>query len=369
MRAYFYCAPAEGAAQVPYQHLAVCLAEGLSALGIACYGNVDYWPLDVERRRFLIRADPAVPPESCELVVVSDDWLITGRPVPEPIARRLRDACCVALDREDGARLHTLAPACRRFDLIVRTHFNLATRYAPNFAPWAYGLSERVIAAAAVGDPPAARAQRLVANWRHTASPHSVRLAVERDVLPRLGAILPLDEAREPMDAPPEDPYERLLWRETGRRHWPQYYRRLAEARACAAFGGYFVTRWPRAKESLTSRVLKRLLARTHLRSRLVSQWDSWRMWESFAASCATIHVDLERYGCVLPVMPENWVHYIGVDLDRPQAAIDRVRDDPSILARVGSAGHAWALQHYAPVPVARRLLRLAGLAPPPQAV
>ena len=364
MQAYFYCVPAEGAAQVPYQHLTVCLAEGLTALGIACYGNVDYWPLDVERTQFLIRAEPGVSPEDCEIVIVSDDWFMTGQPFPPAIARGLRDAWCVALDREDGSRLHSLTPAFRRFDAVLRTHYNVATRYGRNFVPWAYGLSERVIAAAACGLPPADRTPRLVANWRHTASPHSVRLAVERDVLPRLRDVVAVDDAREHLDAAPDDPYERLLWRETGRRHWPAYYRRLASATMCAAFGGYFVTRWPAAKESLTSRAIKRGLTLTGRHSDLVSQWDSWRLWESFAASCATIHVDLERYGCVLPVMPVNWEHYIGIDLDRPQAAIDRLRDEPSIVARIASAGHDWAREHYAPIAVARRLLTQAGIPP-----
>ena len=359
MRAYFYCVPSDGAAKVPYQHLAVCLAEGLSALGIACYGNVDYWPLDVERTRFLIRFDPSVDAQDCALVIVSDDWFMAGQPFPAAIARGLRESCCIALDREDGSRLHSLGAPFRRFDAVLRTHYNAATRYGPNFVPWAYGLSERLIAAGAGAVPPVERSPRLVANWRHTASPHSVRLAVERDVLPRLRTFVPNDGTREELDVPPVDPYNRLLWQETGRRHWPEYYRRLASSTMCAAFGGYFVTRWPAAKESLLSRLLKRGLAVTGGRSRLVSQWDSWRLWESFAASCAALHVDLERYGCVLPVMPVNWEHYIGIDLDRPQAALERIHDDLSAVARIAAAGHAWAGEHYSPVAVARRLLAL----------
>jgi len=364
MRAYFYCVPAEGASQVPYQHLTVCLAEGLTALGVACHGTVGYWPLDVEREHFLIQADPDIRPEDCDIVIVSDDWFMTGQPFPEAIDRGLRNVFCVALDREDGSRLHSLAPAFRRFDAVLRTHYNTATRYGPNFVPWAYGLSDRVVSAAAGGAPPTERTPRLVANWRHAASPHSVRLAVERDVLPRLRDVVTLDVAREELDAAPEDPYERLLWHETGRRHWRGYYQRLASATMCAAFGGYFVTPWPASKESLLSRLLKRGLTLTGGHSRLISQWDSWRLWESFAASCAMVHVDLERYGCVLPVMPVNWEHYIGIDLERPQAAIDRLRDDPSIVARIATAGHDWASEHYAPIAVARRLLKLAGLQP-----
>jgi len=291
-------------------------------------------------------------------VIVSDDWFVTGRPFPE-LARR-GDACWIALDREDGSRLRSLAPAFRAFDFILRTHYNRDTRYPANVVPWAYGLSERIVAATQPAVP--ARRWEIVANWRHTANPHSLRLAVERSLLPRLREVMPIDEAREHPDEPPADALQRLWWRETGRRHWPAYYDRLRGTAACACFGGYFVTHRPRAKESLVSRLLKRTLTATHGHTYLVSQWDSWRLWESFAAGCATVHVDLERYGCVLPAMPANWEHYIGVDLARPGAALDRVRDDPGIIGRVGAAGRRWALAHYGPAATARRLLDLVGI-------
>jgi glycosyltransferase involved in cell wall biosynthesis len=57
--------------------------------------------------------------------------------------------------------------------------------------------------------------------------------------------------------------------------------------------------------------------------------------------------------------MPVNWTHYIGIDLDRCDEAVQRLRDDPSIVARVGAAGRAWALTHYGPTAIARRLLDL----------
>jgi hypothetical protein len=245
------------------------------------------------------------------------------------------------------------------FDFILRTHYNRDTRYRENFVPWAYGLSERVIAATRHAGTH--RRWELLANWRHTAHPHSLRLAVERTFFPAVRRVIPIDGAREHPDTPPPDPRERLWWRETGRRHWPAYYKRLSGAAACAAFGGYFVTRWPATKESLASRLLKRTLTLSHRHTQLISQWDSWRLWESFAAGCATVHVDLAQYGCVLPVMPVNWEHYIGIDLDRCDEAIERIREDPELVARIGAAGRAWALEQYGPVATAQRLLDMVG--------
>jgi hypothetical protein len=359
--AYFFCAEPDDGVEVVYQHLLLCLAEGLSALGVRCYANIDFWPLDPERTTFLLQHDPGVTADDCDIVIVSDEWFTRGAPAP-PRPRR-HDACWIALDREDGSRLRTLAPAFRDFDLILRTHYNRATRYGANFVPWAYGLSERMIAATRDAAT-AGRRFELLANWRHTRNPHSLRLVVERALLPRIAGVLPLDTAREQPDRPPSDSRSKLWWHETGRRHWPAYYERLGGAAACACFGGYFVTAWPAAKESLTSRAIKRIIGRTGLRTHLVSQWDSWRLWESLAAGCATLHVDFERYGCVLPVMPVNWQHYIGIDLDDVGAAIARIRDEPALVARIGAAGRAWALEHYGPAATARRLLERLALPP-----
>src|SRR5581483_7911903 len=183
----------------------------------------------------------------------------------------------VALDRQDGTQLIALQPEFRNFDLVLRTHYNEWTRYPSNFRPWAYGLSERIIQATTHAPPAAQRRNVLLTNWRHTQHPHSVRLAVERTFLPRIASILPVDSSQEAHDEPPESSYERVLWRETGRRHWPDYYRRLCASAACACFGGFFITRSPANKEGTVSRGLRRIVTKAHLHTTLVSQFDSWR--------------------------------------------------------------------------------------------
>lgn len=85
--------------------------------------------------------------------------------------------------------------------------------------------------------------------------------------------------------------------------------------------------------------------------------WDSWRFWESLAAGCATFHVDFDKYGIQLPLMPENWRHYIGIDLDNINATVDMIADDPEILERISTEGRRWAIDNYGPVPTALRFL------------
>ena len=71
------------------------------------------------------------------------------------------------------------------------------------------------------------------------------------------------------------------------------------------------------------------------------------------------MHADLHKYGCVLPVMPVNMVHYIGFDLEHPMRIVDRIRNEPALLGRIGDAGKAWALEYYSPKAVATRFIGL----------
>jgi hypothetical protein len=100
---------------------------------------------------------------------------------------------------------------------------------------------------------------------------------------------------------------------------------------------------------------MKKLMLKSHT----IVQWDSWRFWESLAAGCVTFHLDFEKYGIDLPVMPENWRHYIGIDLDNVQATIDRITANPEILEYIAQEGRSWAIKNYSPVPTALRFLEI----------
>ena len=57
--------------------------------------------------------------------------------------------------------------------------------------------------------------------------------------------------------------------------------------------------------------------------------------------------------------MPQNWTHYIGVDLDYPQKTIERLLADSYLPKRIAETGRTWALEHYEPVAVAKRFLEI----------
>jgi len=129
-----------------------------------------------------------------------------------------------------------------------------------------------------------------------------------------------------------QDPFHYLNWLQLGGRHNPLYYERLKRAMLCCCYGGNFV-------------YLEQGPG--------IARWDSWRLWEAFAAGCIPIHVDLEKYGLLLPVMPENWTHYIGIDLANPKEVLDRLQDEPDAMTMIAAQGKQWALQHYQPVAIA----------------
>jgi hypothetical protein len=59
-----------------------------------------------------------------------------------------------------------------------------------------------------------------------------------------------------------------------------------------------------------------------------------------------------------LPEMPQPDEHYLALHLDKPPPLTPKLRD-PGLLQRIADGGRAWALEHYHPAPVARRLLQL----------
>jgi hypothetical protein len=354
---FFYCAPYARPDDAAYQHLVVALAEGLVSLGVSVYANTDYW-----RRpdgSFLLRSDPDISAADCDAVVVSDVWFDSGNAMPPEIGRPSRSYATVYLDAQDGSHLHSYGAAWSGFDLVLRTHGIDDAANRANFAPWAFGLSERIIAATNVA-PDAPRRNAAVFNFRHQRFPHSVRRAAERRIVPGLRKILEVDASLDGPDSSATE-LERMWWEQTGRRHARAYFERLRSSLACGAFGGYFVAGFPRDTSIAPARALKRALTATRIATRRIVQWDSWRFWEALAAGCAVFHVDLDRYGVRLPVAPTNWEHYIGFDMVAPKRALQRIADDPDVLARVGVAGRTWALSTYGPVPTARRFLRAIG--------
>lgn len=374
MTVYFYCSAEDG----NLQEDVVTLAEGLRELGVPFFGNCNYWLQSTRANDFLIRHHPEVRPDDCDVVVVSYTWPlfmrmgtfdVVRRPLPPSLFHPGRRYRTVYMDNHDGHRTVSWEPEYREFDLILRSKLNRRAWHPENMRPWVLGFTERIRQATADGPDFAQRRPTLLVNFgaSHPYG-HGTRTLASRAFEPLLIPFLEIDRTRDDLRTPPADPYDALMWRQTGGRFCRAYYERLKQSQAVSCFCGELIPPAPyRNPESLLvggnrariRRTIFRLLATLDPRPPRSVQWDSFRFWEALTAGCATFNLDLDHYGVELPVMPENGKHYFGVDLARPRRTVEQLLEDPAALGRVAAAGREWALEHYSPKAMASRFLRL----------
>jgi len=364
---YFFLTP-NGVSRDNYAHTALVLAEGLQELGWQIFANIDYWRSGPDETATLFRNDPAVQPSDCAINVLTHDWLHFLYEMPYEFVEN-RNSVRVYLEDTDWMRTSGRRAEFGLFDIVLKPHFNSRTQHPPNYRPWAFGLTRRILAETAEAAPYAARRKALLVNFGATHdSRHELRDMFEARIYPGLQSLLQLDRATNNKNNPPVDRYHRFMWEQTAWRHYPDYYERLRNSVACACVGGQFFPASPDDWSLLEGGARARLRRLWHGRvSRLRgtvprwNQWESWRFWESMSAGCAALMLDFEKYGVQLPVQPENWKHYIGFDLDNLSRDLERLTTEPHILSSVGAAGRAWVLEHYAPGRVAEQFLKLIG--------
>lgn len=355
---YFYTTSTEGTPEAAhFQDLLVNLATGLQQLGIKYYASNNYWQISPNSDRFLITATPDVIPNDCDIVVLERQWYDENGCLPPGLFPPDRQYKTVYFDCNDGNQTSAWLPEFRQFDFIFRTHYVRHSKYPDNFYPWAFGLSKRVLQELDQPIPWTQKQPSVLVNFRNKKFSHSLRSYLKKTFVPQLGKIMTLDTASDREAEFPQDPYHYLRWKQTGRRHYPHYYQRLKQSQASACFGGFFLA--PRFTDDYDriSYYLARLISKLGIKTKRIGQWDSWRFWEAMAAGCVTLHVDFAKYGFELPVMPENWRHYLGIDLDNLQESIEKIASQPEMLQEIATAGRTWAIENYAPLPTAIRFL------------
>ena len=370
-RVYFYCHPDPGA----YQDDVVILAEGLRELGCEVFGNCDYWRRSLDPADILVRNDPSVGPEDCDIVAVSYIWTrwigpdfrIEERPLPPGLFAPGRRYRTVYLDYDDGYETASWRPEFRAFDLILRPKYNRRCFHPENHRPWALGVHVRMLDMCAGAPPWSARRRELLVNFG-ASHPyvHGTRAVAGPPFVAAARSRFAINDRRDDLTREPADPYDALMWRQTQRRHSRAYYQRLVSAQAVVAFCGEFIPPAPfhprylvGGRKAMISRSLHRAAALLDRRPPRLIQWDSWRFWEGLAAGCLVFNFDLPLYGVELPVMPENFVHYVGVRTDNIPEVLARLEADPGLPERIAARGRTWALEHYSPVALARRFLGL----------
>jgi hypothetical protein len=238
--------------------------------------------------------------------------------------------------------------------------------------PWVLGFTKRVENATAGAPAFAERERSILINFGASHPyPHGTRERAQATFEPLIGQLLPIDRTKDDLNTQPTDPYDLVMWEQTGGRFSRSYYERLKRSQAVACFCGELIPPSPfrnperylvggnRAK---LRRAFYDFLGKLDPRPERSVQWDSFRFWEAVTAGCATFNLDLDRYGALLPVMPENWKHYIGLNLDDVRPALQRLQDEPELLGRIAAAGATWAFEHYSPRRMAERFLQTLGM-------
>jgi hypothetical protein len=370
VKVYFFCFPPTLRGQGDYrsafhyyQHGTVCLGEGLKTLGVQIFSNVSFWLPSLDEP-FLLTHDPNVTPDDCDIVVINEFWWEKRSQFarelcdPERLLRPDRPHRTVLLESsDDGPSKNFLESGLDRFDCCFKSHF---TKFSPSFQnthPFPFGLSERILRE--LQNVPAFNERQhalLVNSQKLLKGEHTLRQYIEKYFLPKINSIIPLDTTKK-TDAKERGTYHAFQWEQASGRHNPGYYELLLSTTTCSSFGGYFISPFPYHSWTWTGRFCRKVIAEFGWKTRRLVQWDSWRFWEALAAGCVPIHLDFDKYGFVLPVMPENWKHYIGIDLDNLDASIDRIEKNLDRLPEISEEGRSWVLEHYTPVAVARRFL------------
>jgi hypothetical protein len=376
-KVYFYCRNETE----NLQEDVIALAEGLVELKIPFFANCNYWRQSTAPDDFLFRHDPDVRPEDCDIVIVSYTWPgwikprtfeYSPQPLPAGLFNKSRQYLTVYMDSHDGYRTISWEPEYRQFDLILRSKMNRRAWHPDNMRPWAYGFTNRIINATENALPFASRRHEIMVNYGASHPyPHSTRDMAHQRFDRKIEQLIPIDRTKDDLSIEPADAYDALMWRQTGFRYSRAYYERLKHTQAVACFCGDMIPPLPfrYAEQYLVGgnrakvrRAFFDTLSFFDPRPLRSIQWDSFRFWEAVAAGCATFNVDLQHYGVTLPVMPENWKHYFGIDFSRVSQFIERLRGEAEAIERIAENGHRWALEHYSPRAAALRLLSYVNL-------
>jgi hypothetical protein len=298
---------------------ASCLAQGLHALGVPVFSNVPLPPaalgaierpgphvyvFTVSQRAYggeLLKAIEAFPAAHKVFLSTAD---ITGNMITPP-------------------RIPALMAHENRFRRMQGRRF-----------PWAFGLSNEILAASSAPLPFDQRQEVVIRNFRPSGN-QAVRNVLDLALVGHLARHLAIDRT---VDAD----------------HLP----RLGRSLGCLAYGGYF-DESPLLNEDLArDPAVKNFYELvTYVHPTVILRWDSWRFWESLASGCLTFHLDFEKYGFDLPVLPRAWEHYVPIDLADPVGTVEALMAQRSRWAEIAAHGRDWARTQYSPEAVARRLL------------
>lgn len=321
-----------------YSYIALCLADGLNQLGIPVFSDsINYEENLVSTFKFRNINDlkfSSVGEPKYVVMDVSSYSNVSGGMINLSLPH---NKIAVALSMADAVSASVLKNDIPFFC----THENNFLEFQGIRIPWAFGVSSKMIEEFSDNITSInLREKQFLYNYRPSLN-QGVRESLDLILIPHLEKYFSLDT--EIVDL--------------GR--WNQNnFNRLKKSFGCLAYGGNFhqnIYENPYfGSQGQLSSLCKEI---SFLKRTVIGRWDSWRFWESLTAGCLTFHLDFEKYGFKLPVMPTNWEHYIGLNLEDVKSDVERLMDEYDRLPSIAMNGRLWALENYSPIAVAKRFL------------
>ena len=317
---------------------AISLASGLHQLGIPVYGNIRYSNPLVSEFQF----EPIPAGVQPGLMVIDLREGTFNPDLPFKIEGGHRNTHVLAVcDSVDSLNYQCSLP-------LHRGHCNRLMAKPYPYHAVGFGVSDRLLNHCRNFQYPERREEVILRNFRSSGN-QFLRMSLELSLLPMLESRIAVD---------------RRMTQPTGR-YDNAFLDRLGQSLMCLSYGGNYVEDNTEYYRGLLAEddPRKGFLTSKHVYSTVaVARWDSWRFWESLCMGSVAIQLDFEKYGFELPVMPVNWVHYVGLSLENLKEDVERLFDERDRLGEIAENGKNWAIEHYAPMPVAKRFLGIAGV-------
>lgn len=366
---YFYCG-----AETPFQADIHALAESLKHFGADIYANKNWWLSGPDAKEPLFQHHPSFNPRSADIVICSkasyrnidEKFQPVIHPFPRWLTNKQRKFFLVFLEEEDAYEPLSWYPPFTDFDLVLRTKSNQRAFRPNNFRPWQIGISDYVLRRGLKKSRARQKKIQILENY-NASHPflHPLRDFAKKQITPLFEKKIHIEKKIIKWDNEPDEPYDRFHQKQVGRYYNSHYHDLLAESAGCFSFCGQLIPGCPHNPSTYLAGGNRAKIQRMawELISRLIGiqkraiQWDSFRFWESLAFACCPIHVDLERFGVQLPVMPKNWEHYIGLNPENLKDEVARIIKDPQIMIRIGQQGQTWLQENYGIVNLAKLFL------------